>query len=364
MTILLTPELEQRLLETRLRDLGLSIEGSRLQAGIAKFRAELERAGIVRLEPFFYLSTEWGVPSASIAIGIPFYLARPDLMALHTRLVGFLEGAGRNDLLRYLRHEMGHVLNYGYRLYEDADWSKRFGSFEAEYREEYRAEPFCARFVRHLPGWYAQKHPDEDWAETFGVWMTPGYDWRSAYAPWPTALDKLDYCDRIVRAIAGREPMVTTIDRDDDIASLEQTLREHYEQQGYGVGERGARPGAGAASEIAADETPEEFPPGLDGTLRAIFEDLGDRDEVSSTAARLPAGDLIRRLELDVVANVYRWTGHFPERVRPLVRHLADKADELRQVYPADREHEAVTAFVTMVTVLAMNYVLRGGYQP
>ena len=31
--------------------------------------------------------------------------------------------------------------------------------------------------VWHLPGWYAQKHPDEDWAETFAVWLTPGRDW-------------------------------------------------------------------------------------------------------------------------------------------------------------------------------------------
>ena len=49
-----------------------------------------------------------------------------------------------------------------------------FGSITQPYREEYRPQPFSRRFVRHLPGWYAQKHPDEDWAETFAVWMTPG----------------------------------------------------------------------------------------------------------------------------------------------------------------------------------------------
>ena len=53
-----------------------------------------------------------------------------------------------------------------------------FGSITQPYLEEYRPEPFSRRYVRHLPGWYAQKHPDEDWAETFAVWMTPGLDWR------------------------------------------------------------------------------------------------------------------------------------------------------------------------------------------
>jgi hypothetical protein len=284
-------------------------------------------------------------------------------MELHARLVGFIEGAGRKDLLRYLRHEMGHVLNYGYRLYEEVGWKQRFGSFETDYNEEYRAEPFCARYVRHLPGWYAQKHPDEDWAETFAVWMTPGYDWRTAYAHWPTALDKLDYCDRAVRSIASQPPLVTSIDRDDDIEDLELTLREYYEQQSYRVAALLDGKATEPSSDDSDDAHAEEFPPGLDGSLRSIFEDMGDRGDVSSTAMRLPAGDLIRRLELEVVANVYRWTGHFPERVRPLVRHLADKADELRQVYPSDRESEAVTAFVTLVTVLAMNYVLRGEYQ-
>ena len=54
------------------------------------------------------------------------------------------------------------------------EWVEHFGSITQPYLEEYRPEPFSRRFVRHLPGWYAQKHPDEDWAETFAVWMTPG----------------------------------------------------------------------------------------------------------------------------------------------------------------------------------------------
>ena len=68
------------------------------------------------------------------------------------------------------------------------------------------------RFVRHLPGWYAQKHPDEDWAETFAVWMTPGHDWRADYADWPVALAKLEYCDRLLAEVKDAEPLVTAAD--------------------------------------------------------------------------------------------------------------------------------------------------------
>ncbi len=109
--------------------------------------------------------------------------------------VGFVEGAGRVELLRYLRHEMGHVVNYAYRLYEQEDWVRHFGAMTQPYLEEYRPEPFSRRFVHHLPGWYAQKHPDEDWAETFAVWLTPGAHWRADYAEWPEALAKLEFCD-------------------------------------------------------------------------------------------------------------------------------------------------------------------------
>src|SRR5687768_2946962 len=109
---------ESRLLSTPIRDLGLMIAGTPLEPWLGEFQQELERVGIRRLKPHFYLTDEWGVPFQTISIGIPFYLARQDLTAVHAERIGHLEGAGRLDLLRYLRHEMGHVVNYGYKLYE------------------------------------------------------------------------------------------------------------------------------------------------------------------------------------------------------------------------------------------------------
>jgi hypothetical protein len=99
-----------------IRDLHLTLAGTPLEPILAEFQGELERAGLRRVRPQFYLSTEWGVPWGTIAIAIPFYLARLDLTDLHAERSGFIEGVGRADILRYLRHEMGHVVNYAYQL--------------------------------------------------------------------------------------------------------------------------------------------------------------------------------------------------------------------------------------------------------
>ena len=335
---------ESGLLSTSIRDLGLQIAGTLLEPILAQFRQELQRAGIHRLTPHFYLSTEWGVPFGSISIAIPFYLARPDLTAVHAERVGHLEGVGRVDLLRYLRHEMGHVVNYAYRLYDDEQWVKHFGSMTQPYVDDYRPEPFSRRYVRHLPGWYAQKHPDEDWAETFAVWMTPHLDWRAGYSHWPAALEKLEYCDRTMAVVNARDPAVTLTEQDEDVSDLPGSLDDYYR-------------GAAAAGDA-------KLPPGLEGALQTIFEEFDAPEDSPSAVPRRCAAELILRLEQDLVANVYRWTGHFPELTRPLVRHLAEIARQLNQVYPADRETAVVLALTTLVTSLAMNHVLRGSYMP
>ena len=324
-----------------IRDLGLAIAGSALEPIVAALEAELRAKGLTRVRPRFYLSTEWGVPDGTVAIAIPFYLAHPELTAEHARRAGHVEGDGPADILRYLRHEMGHVVNYAYKLYETEAWVEHFGAITQPYREDYRPQPFSRRYVRHLPGWYAQKHPDEDWAETFAVWLAPGHDWRAEYADWPVALAKLDYCDRTMAELSGRDPLVTADEPDLDVGEIGHTLEEFYADA------------AGAA---------EPIPAGLDGSLRSIFEDLGRPRDAPADSPRKLASTLIERLEPELIAAVFRWTGHFPERTRPLLRHLAVRADHLGLLYPEDREAPATVALTCFVTTLAMNYVQGGSY--
>jgi hypothetical protein len=323
-----------------IRDLGLTIAGSSLESILMEFQAEIRRVGLGKIEPRFYLSTEWGVPDGTVAIAIPFYLARPDLTALHAERGGYVEGTNRSDILRYLRHELGHVVNYAYQLYDTPEWIEQFGAITQPYVEEYRPEPFSRRFVHHLPGWYAQKHPDEDWAETFAVWMTPGLDWRAEYRDWPGALAKLCYCDRTVQGLRSREPLLLVDNLDEDVSEINYTL-EHY----YGLQPPFDPP-----------------PPGLEGSLRSIFADLGAPGGGLDPDSRRPASQLVESLESQLASAIFRWTGHFPETSRHLLRHLAQRAGELKLTYPASREAEAVVGLTCLATTLAMNYVRTGSY--
>jgi len=322
-----------------IRELGLTFAGTALEPILDDFRAELAAAGVVRVRPRFYLSTEWGVPFETVAVAIPLYLVRPDLADLHADRTGLVEGIDRDDILRYLRHEMGHVVNYAYRLYDRPDWVNTFGSITQPYLEEYRPEPWSTRFVRHLPGWYAQKHPDEDWAETFAVWMTPGHDWRAEYAAWPQALAKLQACDAIMREIRDREPIVTDDELDEDVSEIDYSLEEYYE-------------------EAAAEVTEPDLPAGVDGALRATFAELSRAD------ATRPASALLRGHARTLARCVFTWTGHFPESTMALVRHLAERADQLGLVVAERDEARALIALTSLVASLAMSFVHRGRYTP
>jgi hypothetical protein len=322
-----------------LRDLGLTIIGTPLDQILQDFQRELKQRGITRVEPKFYLSTEWGVPFGTISIAIPFYLARADLTELHADRAGLVEGVGRTDILRYLRHEMGHVINYAYRLYEEAEWVRLFGDIEQEYEEEYRPRPFHPDYVYHLPGWYAQKHPDEDWAETFAVWMTPNLDWRRRYTGAPAALAKLEYCDRTLTLLRDRDPLATEEELDEDVGEIVSSLDEFYQQH------------APAGKDV---------PPEVDDALQTIFGDLPATLDPSNHNSPHSAAMLIRRMERTLGTEVFRWTAYFPEHTRVLMRRLAERAEALHLTYPAERELDATVALTTFVTVLAMTTVVSG----
>jgi hypothetical protein len=322
---------ESHLGSTPIRDLGLAVAGTRLEPIVAAFQEELRQAGFAALKPRFYLSSEWGVPFGTVAIAIPFYLARPELAQLHAERTGMVEGFEPDDLLRYLRHEMGHVVNYAYRLYERPEWVALFGAITQPYLEEYRPQPFSRRYVRHLPGWYAQKHPDEDWAETFAVWLTPGCDWRREYAERPTARAKLELCERLMREVATQPPLPISDELDEDVSELSMSLDDFY---------RGLQPGA------------HELPLGLDGALALIFDGKGNER----------AGVLLKKLSSRLATEVYRWTGHFPEHTRRLIDLLQQRAASLS--YAASDEPRVTVALTTLITALAMNHVHHGRYLP
>ncbi len=218
---------ERRLLSHNICELPLKIEGTHLEKLIFRLYRELESAGI-SFKPETYLSNEWGCPNRVPAIGIPFYIADPKLH----KLKGHLTRTGVEDdaeMMMLLRHEAGHTFNYAYRLFQKAKWRRIFGDFSLPYKKDYPVLPFSTRFVHHLPVWYAQKHPDEDFAETFAVWLTPKYNWRKQYAGTP-ALDKLLCVNEFAAAYGKKPPAVNCGKLDTPLEKMAITLGEYLER--------------------------------------------------------------------------------------------------------------------------------------
>ena len=102
---------DDELLQMRICDLGLRIDGSPLEPRIAELYAELGARGLA-LEPPCYLGDEWFSPVPTPAIAIPFYLAHPRLEELELRQMMEVEGGNPAQCQRLLRHECGHAFDH------------------------------------------------------------------------------------------------------------------------------------------------------------------------------------------------------------------------------------------------------------
>jgi hypothetical protein len=219
----------EELLDLRMCDLGVTIEGTPLADRIGEVMRELEQHGL-RLRPHFWLSDEWSSPDGIPGVAIPFYLAHSRLAALERSRMREVEGGSRLWCHKLLRHEIGHAFHHAYQLGRRKGWQQTFGSPKRPYPDYYRPNPRSKSYVLHLDGWYAQSHPSEDFAETFAVWLRPGSDWRRRYLGWP-ALRKLEYVDGLMAELRDRSPIVRRRSQPYALTTLRKTLREHYEQK-------------------------------------------------------------------------------------------------------------------------------------
>src|SRR6267154_2539542 len=220
---------DEQLLKRRLSSLRVTVEGSWLEDCLDDLHKELEERGI-RLRPYAWISSEWFSPDNTPGIAMPFYLAHPRLMKLEQKMMLDVEGGTWSECMAILRHETGHAIQHAYQLQRRRRWRQLFGPSSKRYPLYYRPNPASRRYVQHLRLWYAQSHPDEDFAETFAVWLRPRSNWRSRYAGWP-ALKKLEYVDELMTEIAGQRPLLTGRERVDPLNRLTETLGEHYRKK-------------------------------------------------------------------------------------------------------------------------------------
>lgn len=217
------------LLGLRFSELAISDPGPTLNACLARLLAELAGRGI-RFRPSTWLSDEWFSPDGVAGMALPFYLTHPRLKRLERRMMHGVEGGSDAECLRLIRHETAHALQHAYRFERRAEWRRLFGRSSTPYPDRYRPDPTSRDHVHHLRDWYAQCHPDEDFAETFAVWLAPGTAWRRRYREWP-ALEKLEYVDRLMCEVADRPLPRVSRRAIDPLAKLTTTLGEHYRER-------------------------------------------------------------------------------------------------------------------------------------
>ncbi len=217
---------DEELLDLRMCDLGLELRGTWLAGCVAKLCRELERRKIPFC-PHAWLSHDWFSPDGVPGIAIPFYLAHPRLMRLEYRQIRDVEGGSREACMKILRHESGHAVQHAYQLQRRRGYQQLFGKSSQPYPESYRPHPRSRRYVYHLPLYYAQSHPDEDFAETFAVWLQHRATWRECYRGWP-ALNKLQYVDAVMEELKDTPPLISSRKEVDPIQILKMTLRKHY----------------------------------------------------------------------------------------------------------------------------------------
>jgi hypothetical protein len=324
---------DEELLDVRMSDLPVAIEGT-LAARIAQLRSELDTREL-HFPLHFYLSDEWFTPDGATAIAIPFYLAHPRLEKLEEAQMLEVEGGEHEWCMRILRHEAGHAIDNAFRLRRRRQRQHTFGSPSKPYPEFYTPKPYSKSFVLHLDSWYAQSHPDEDFAETFAVWLTPNSEWRQRYAGW-RALGKLEYMDGLMDSLRGAAPAVENAEEVDRLDTLRSTLRQHYrnKRRYYGV----------------------DYPNFYDRDLRRLFSDAPQFGNA------ITAAQFINRIRRSVRRAVSGWTGIYQYTIDQVLEDMIERCRELnlRLAVPEDQARQE---FTVLLTVQAMNYLHSGGHR-
>jgi hypothetical protein len=337
---------EEELLKTRLCDLPIDIEGTWLEDCVKALYHELDVKGLA-FHPECYLADEWLTPEGETVIGIPFYLAHPVLLKLEHKMMLEAEGEGKAWCMQLLRHEAGHAFSYAYDLHKRRDWKKIFGSSKVAYGETYKFKPYSKSYVRHLDGFYAQYHPDEDFVETFAVWLTPDSNWPQTYQGWK-ALKKLQFVDQMMNEIKGKPPLRTKGKKLWNQKKLTVTLENYYRRK------------------KALEQ--EEYLDFYDLQLNKIFKSLTQEEWLAFNKEKrknknlISAENLIRQYSKNLLNSVDRCTGERKYIISDLLKNITLRAKQLNMIVTGDPAHAMIQLSV-YVTSLVMNYIHTGWYR-
>jgi hypothetical protein len=325
---------DDELLEKKISHLGLKLEGTELQPLIQQLYDELSAHGLT-FHPPCHVGDEWFVPVGIPAIFVPFFLVHDRLRKLERKIILEVEGETPGWFMKLMRHEAAHAYSYAYQLYKKKKWQQTFGLASTEETEFYRPRPYSRSYVVHLDDWYGQSHPDEDFAETFATWLTPGLDWRERYQGWK-ALEKLEYVDQLMRSIAGRPPVHAPVYDVADYNFLNVKLKTYYARK----------------RKLYEDSYPDFY----DNDLRQLFA------SAPVPEGRPKASAYLRQRRRQVMNAVCEWTNERKYRLNKLLARLIERCDQLELYVKADDSPQNL-AVVAYLTTLVMNYLYTGKFK-
>lgn len=326
---------DEALLEKKISQLGLAIEGTPLQERVQQLHDELSQKGLA-FHPPCHIGDEWFVPVGVPAIFIPFFLAHDRLRQLEAKMMLEVEGNTPEWFMRLMRHEAAHAYAYAFQLFRKRKWQRVFGRTSTGATPDfYRPRPYSHSYVVHLDDWYAQSHPDEDFAETFAVWLTPGLDWRARFHGWK-ALQKLEYVDELMRSLAGQPPPHQPAYRVRDYDCLNLKLKTYYARK----------------RKLYEDSYPDFY----DRDLRQLFSGAPD------AGPPLKASLYLRQRRRQLMDAVCEWTNEKKYRVNKLLARLIERCDKL-DLYLKPGEAAPDLAVASYVATLVMNYLFTGKFK-
>lgn len=326
---------DQDLLERRISRLDLHLDGSTLEPLIRQLYDELSAQGLA-FHPPCHVGDEWFVPVGIPAIFVPFFLVHDRLRSLERTMMLEVEGGTPESFMQLMRHETAHAYAYAFQLPRKKKWQQTFGQTSREETPQfYRPRPFSRSYVMHLDDWYAQSHPDEDFAETFAVWLTPGLEWRKRYSGWK-ALQKLEYVDALMRSLAGQSPVPAPAYRVSEYDCLNLKLKTYYARK--------------------RKQYEDSYPDFYDADLRQLFPGTVDGPE------RIKAGAYLRGRRRRLMNPVCQWTNERRFRVNKLLSRLIERCDQLGlHVLKDDPQSDMRVA--TFITTLVMNNLFTGKFK-
>ncbi len=328
---------DDELLKWRIKDLKIKIENSLVEPLIKKFYSELELAGFKYFQPEIYLGDEWFSPEGLSYISVPFYLAHSRLKALEKKIMLEAEGGDSNYFMKLLRHEAGHCFDHAYKISKQKTWQKLFGSHEQDYDPDcYRPKPYSKQYVQNLDNWYAQSHPDEDFAETFAIWLDPESNWKETYSS-KKAIKKLIFIDETVKELAQKPIKAEKGYKISSAGKLKSTLERYY---------------ANKKRNYAGD-----YPDFYDEDLLEIFN--GDK---SLPIKEFSARKFMSKNRKEIVNAVGHWTSEKKYNVNKLTKRLIKRCHvlDLKLGKPNDKTLMEVTAYLT---TLVSNYLFTGQFK-